>query len=128
MLRRILLVILAAGIAYYSVQIYSMRDRIHFTQKAQASASVKLDKIMRLQFSLSSADADLLNACQQFFDHKDDTISLNPDQKNPKKANLMVQRFFPESQLPMALDLRKRLKQKGCLPTDDDVFKFEVMK
>jgi len=128
MLRRIILVILAAGIAYYSVQIYSMRDRIQFTQKAQASASVKLDKIMRLKFSLTSTDASLLNSCQQLFDNKDDVVTLNPDKDDAKKANLMVNRFFPESQIPDALELRKRLKRQGCLPTDDDVFAFEVLK
>lgn len=110
------------------MQIYTMRDRIDFTRKASASASVKLDKIMRLKFSLTSADAALLNACQALFDSKDDVVTLNPDKTDAKKANLLVDRFFPESQLQAALDLRKRLKQQGCLPTDDDVFAFEVLK
>lgn len=128
MLRKIILAICIAGIGYYSVQIYTMRDRIDFTRKGQASASVKLDKIMRLKFSLTSADAALLNTCQALFDSKDDVVTLNPDKTDVKKAKLIVDRYFPESQLQAALDLRKRLKQQGCLPTDDDVFAFEVLK
>lgn len=110
------------------MQIYSMRNRIDLTGKAKASATVKLDKIMRLKFSLTSADASLLNTCQQLFDSKDDVIALNPDKSDAKKANLMVHRFFPASQMQSILDLRKRVKEKGCLPTDDDVFAFEEMK
>lgn len=110
------------------MQIYSMRDRIDFTRKGQASATVKLDKIMRLKFALTSADAALLNACQALFDSKDDVVTLTPDKTDTKKAKLIVDRYFPESQLQATLDLRKHLKQQGCLPTDDDVFSVEVLK
>lgn len=110
------------------MQIYSMRDRIDFTRKGQASSSVKFDKIMRLKFSLSSSDAALLTTCQALFDSKDDVVTLDPDKTDAKKANLIVERYFPESQLQAALDLRKHLKQQGCLSTDDDVFSVEVLK
>lgn len=128
MLRKIILAICIIGITYYSIQIYRLKDRISFESNSRADGITQPDKKMHLHFSMSSTDADLLSRCQQLFDSKDDSVSLNPDPADPKKAILSVDRIFTARQLQANLDLHLKVRAANCLTTDKDVFTFQDLK
>lgn len=126
MTRKLIIFLCALGIAYYSVQIYSLRDRISLTRSAPSKPN-QASQQMQFSFVMESTDVDLVEACRLLFKPSDKT-QLSVDPIDTKKAILKVERQFPTSALQDVLDLNKQLKSKACLQKDSDVFAIKVIK
>ena len=85
MTRIIIILICALGIAYYTVQIYSLKDTISLTRSApETKSSAKpvakqtAQPKMQFQFTMESTDVDLIEGCRQLF-RDDDKLQLQVD-------------------------------------------------
>lgn len=83
---------------------------------------------MRLKFTMTSDNVELMETCRKLFSYKEDLVSLHPDLKDEKKATLSIERHFPASDLDQTLSLNKRLQKEGCLKNESDIFAFEAIK
>nr|WP_315466447.1 hypothetical protein [uncultured Undibacterium sp.] len=125
MTRKLIIILCALGIAYYSVQIYGLRDRISLTRSAPTKQE-KAPQKMQFTFTMESTDVDLVETCRQLFRDSDKTqLSVHPD--DSKKAILNVVRNFSSTELQDAIDLNKQLKNKACLQNDSDTFAIKVL-
>ncbi|WP_395011028.1 hypothetical protein [Undibacterium sp.] len=114
------------GIAYYSVQIYGLRDRISLTRSAPQE-TVKVVQKMQLEFTMESTNVELIEGCRQLFKNEDKMqLSIHPD--DSKKGILKVSRHFLSSSMQEAIDLKGQLRKYGCLQNDKDVFALKVLK
>ena len=137
MLRKIILLLCILGIAYYSKQIYDLRNVISLdgkqAQNTQTPAPTskiedKQETKMRLKFSMESKDVDLMQACRKIFDKNHDTVSLNMHSANDGRAILKVERTFTGKEMPEALAVRKTLQDQGCLVQGkEEAFSFEKL-
>lgn len=140
MARIIIILICALGIAYYTVQIYSLKDNISLTRSApenkpatntstkvptNAAAKAAAPK-MQFEFSMESTDVDLIEGCRQLF-RDDDKLLLQVDPKQTNKAILKAERNFDAKDLEATLEFRRKLRDKGCLQKDSDVFAIKVV-
>ena len=123
MLRKIIIVLAIAGIAYYAQQIYTLRDRVSL----DAKPSVIAKDSMLLKFSMDTTDVDLMENCRKLFDQPNDVVTLTAHPKDDQQATLKVERRFAKSALADSLALRKRLQTQGCLKNESDVFALEVL-
>lgn len=123
MLRKIIIILAIAGIAYYARQIYYLRDRVSLEAKPSADAK----NSMLLKFSMDTADVDLMESCRKLFDQTSDVVTLTAHAKDDRQATLKVERRFAKSALTDSLALRKRLQGQGCLKNESDVFALEVV-
>lgn len=133
MTRIIIILICALGIAYYTVQIYSLKDTISLTRSVpETKSSAKpVDKQtvqpkMQFQFTMESTDVDLIEGCRQLF-RDDDKLQLQVDPKQTNKAILKAERNFDAKDLEVTLKFRRSLLDKGCLQKDSDVFAIKVV-
>ncbi|MBC3875533.1 hypothetical protein [Undibacterium flavidum] len=125
MARKLIIILCAIGIAYYSTQIWGLKDRISLTRSAP-KANAQITQRMQFQFTMESTNVELIEACRQLF-RSDDQMLLSVDPKETSKAILKVQRSYLTSSLPEILDLNKQLKAKGCLLKDSDVFAIKTL-
>ncbi|MFZ6820046.1 hypothetical protein [Undibacterium sp. Ji22W] len=125
MARKLIILICALGIAYYSTQIWGLKDRISLTRSAPKVAAQTAQK-MQFQFTMESTNVELIETCRQLF-RADDQMALSVDPKESNKAILKVQRTYLTSVLPEILELNKQLKAKGCLAKDSDVFAIKAL-
>ena len=133
MTRIIIILICALGIAYYTVQIYSLKDTISLTRSApETKSSAKTvakqnaQPKMQFQFTMESTDVDLIEGCRQLF-RDDDKLQLQVDPKQTNKAILKAERNFDAKDLEVTLKFRRSLLDKGCLQKDSDVFAIKVV-
>jgi hypothetical protein len=133
MTRIIIILICALGIAYYTVQIYSLKDTISLTRSApETKSSAKpvakqtVQPKMQFQFTMESTDVDLIEGCRQLF-RDDDKLQLQVDPKQTNKAILKAERNFDAKDLEVTLKFRRSLLDKGCLQKDSDVFAIKVV-
>ncbi len=133
MTRIIIILICALGIAYYTVQIYSLKDTISLTRSApETKSSAKpvakqtAQPKMQFQFTMESTDVDLIEGCRQLF-RDDDKLQLQVDPKQTNKAILKAERNFDAKDLEVTLKFRRSLLDKGCLQKDSDVFAIKVV-
>lgn len=133
MTRIIIILICALGIAYYTVQIYSLKDTISLTRSAPETkspaktvAKQNAQPKMQFQFTMESTDVDLIEGCRQLF-RDDDKLQLQVDPKQTNKAILKAERNFDAEDLEVTLKFRRSLLDKGCLQKDSDVFAIKVV-
>lgn len=125
MTRKLIIILCALGIAYYSVQIYGLRDRISLTRSVPTKQE-KAPQKMQFTFTMESTDVDLVESCRLLFRDSDKSqLSMHPS--DSKKAILKVVRDFSSTALQEALVLNKQLKNKACLQNDSDTFAIKVL-
>ncbi|MBR7799263.1 hypothetical protein [Undibacterium fentianense] len=139
MIRKLIIAFCALGIAYYSIQINQLKDRISLSpNSASASTSAlastsnktspaqsKKREQMRFHFTMSSRDIQLIERCRQLFSENDQMV-LGIDPKDSSTANLKVERIFQTQMMQEILDLNKALKSNGCMQKDSDVFEIKT--
>lgn len=125
MARKLIILLCALGIAYYSTQIWGLKDRISLTRSAP-KASAQIAQKMQFQFTMESTNVNLIEGCRQLF-RADDQMQLSVDPKESNKAILKVERGYLTSALPEVLELNKQLRAKGCLAKDSDVFAIKPL-
>ena len=126
MTRKLIIILCALGIAYYSVQIYGLRDRISLTRSAPPE-SAKVVQKMQFEFTMESTNVELIEGCRQLF-KDEDKMQLTIHPTDSKKAILKVDRQFLSSAMQEAIDLKGQLTKHGCLQNDKDVFSLKVLK
>lgn len=145
MTRIIIILLCALGIAYYTVQIYTLKDNISLTGSTpQSTASnstaataskpsisnpsqpTAQAKKMQFEFVMDSTDIKLIESCRQLF-LDSDKLQLQIDPKQSNKAILKAQRDFDSKDLEDTLAFRRKLRDSGCLQKDSDVFAIKVI-
>lgn len=148
MTRIIIILLCALGIAYYTVQIYTLKDNISLTGSApkstatnttaatpskpsennanQANQAAEQAKKMQFEFVMDSTDIKLIEGCRQLF-LDSDKLQLQIDPKQSNKAILRAQRDFDSKDLEDTLAFRRKLRDTGCLQKDSDVFAIKVI-
>ena len=150
MTRIIIILLCALGIAYYTVQIYTLKDNISLTGSAPKSTTSNTTaattttatpskpsisnpsqptaqaKKMQFEFVMDSTDIKLIESCRQLF-LDSDKLQLQIDPKQSNKAILKAQRDFDSKDLEDTLAFRRKLRDSGCLQKDSDVFAIKVI-
>lgn len=150
MTRIIIILLCALGIAYYTVQIYTLKDNISLTGSAPQSTATNTAaatkpatapskpsanepaqaaeqaKKMQFEFVMDSTDIKLIEGCRQLF-LDSDKLQLQIDPKQSNKAILRAQREFDSKDLEDTLAFRRKLRDTGCLQKDSDVFAIKVI-
>ncbi len=154
MTRIIIILLCALGIAYYTVQIYTLKDNISLTGSATQSTATNTAantaaaikpattpskppanepaqaaeqaKKMQFEFVMDSTDIKLIEGCRQLF-LDSDKLQLQIDPKQSNKAILRAQRDFDSKDLEDTLAFRRKLRDSGCLQKDSDVFAIKVI-
>ncbi|MBR7746105.1 hypothetical protein [Undibacterium baiyunense] len=150
MTRIIIILLCALGIAYYTVQIYTLKDNISLTGSAPKSTATNTAeatkpatapskpsanepaqateqaKKMQFEFVMDSTDIKLIEGCRQLF-LDNDKLQLQIDPKQSNKAILRAQRDFDSKDLEDTLAFRRKLRDTGCLQKDSDVFAIKVI-
>lgn len=150
MTRIIIILLCALGIAYYTVQIYTLKDNISLTGSAPKSTATNTAaatkpatapskpsanepaqaaeqaKKMQFEFVMDSTDIKLIEGCRQLF-LDSDKLQLQIDPKQSNKAILRAQREFDSKDLEDTLAFRRKLRDTGCLQKDSDVFAIKVI-
>lgn len=145
MTRIIIIILCALGIAYYTVQIYTLKDNISLTAstpKSNASNSTAATaskpstsnpsqptaqaQKMQFEFVMDSTDIKLIEGCRQLF-LESDKLQLQIDPKQSNKAILKAQRDFDSKDLEDTLAFRRKLRDTGCMQKDSDVFAIKVI-
>ena len=150
MTRIIIILLCALGIAYYTVQIYTLKDNISLTGSAPKSTATNTAaaskpatapskpsanepaqaaeqaKKMQFEFVMDSTDIKLIEGCRQLF-LDSDKLQLQIDPKQSNKAILRAQREFDSKDLEDTLAFRRKLRDAGCLQKDSDVFAIKVI-
>lgn len=145
MTRIIIILLCALGIAYYTVQIYTLKDNISLTgsvpksttsnttaatpSKPSANNSTQAAEQaqkMQFEFFMDSTDIKLIEGCRQLF-LDSDKLQLQIDPKQSNKAILKARRDFDSKDLEDTLAFRRKLRDAGCLQKDSDVFAIKVI-